>query len=400
MTFGGAVRIFHLLRLASRYHDVTVLSYGTPGDKEKLYGSLEGRVRDINIIPYPLSVEYRRFAQIYSFVSNHSFFHLLAYSEQMQKAIDDLLARNDFDIVQTEFAHMGSLELKTDAHKILDSHNVEYNNFRRMAEKSNMFLRRIHYYSEYKKFYREEHEACRKFNSIFVTSDVDKAMLDNNVPEVPKYVVPNGVDASYFVPSMETPEPHSIVFTGLMSYLPNDDGILYFLERIFPDVLQSIPQAKLYIVGSNPTSELRNHATNNIFISGYVDDVRPYIRRSSVYIVPLRMGGGTRLKILEAMAMKKPIVTTSIGSEGIDIVDGESAIIADDPREFAESVVRVLRDAALGQRIAENGYGIMRIRYEWSVIGGQMELLYEKLAGDHRLYSYAQTKSTSSRPFL
>jgi hypothetical protein len=169
MTFGGALRIFHLLRLASRYHDVTILSYGMPGDKEKLYECLEGRINDINIISYPKSVELRRFAQIYSFVSNHSFFYMLAYSEMMQKAIDEMLARNNFDIVQTEFAHMGSLRLNTSAHKILDSHNVEYNNFRRMAEKSRTLLRRLHYNSEYKKTYREELDAYRNFNIYEVT---------------------------------------------------------------------------------------------------------------------------------------------------------------------------------------------------------------------------------------
>ena len=162
-----------------------------------------------------------------------------------------------------------------------------------------------------------------------------------------------------------------------MSYVPNYDGMLYFLDSIFPLILQQSPQTKIYIVGSNPPKKLLRRATHNIIITGFVEDVRPYVYRSSVYVVPLRMGGGTRLKVLEAMAMKKPIVTTSIGCEGIEIVNGSSAIIADELQAFADSVVQLQKDSALRQKLITNGYETMRTHYDWNVIGEQVESLYQ-----------------------
>ena len=312
----------------------------------------------------------------------------------MQDTLNQVLERNDFDIVQTEFPTMGSYRLRDiDAIKILDCHNVEYDNFRRICHKTNSPLKKLHYYCEYKKFYREELEACRRYDVLLVTSNRDKQILDDDITSVPKYVIPNGVEASYFTPSQEVSEPYSLVFTGAMGYVPNYDGVLHFLDDIFPLVLKQIPQAKVYIVGNQPPKQLLRRAAHNIVITGFVEDVRPYVWRSSVYIVPLRMGSGTRLKVLEAMAMKKPIVTTSIGCEGIDVANGESVIIADQPQAFAESIIKLLHDNALRQRLINNGYELMKTCYDWPVIGDQLENLYQELyTAQHQV-----TAKTASR---
>jgi len=379
VTFGGAMRVFHLIRLAAEQNDVSVVAYSNPEKQASFRSLLGGRVSDVTIVPTHWQWHQRRLAQLTALFSRHSFFYTLARSAAMQEAVSGAIGRKTFDVVQTEFAHMGSFALETDAVKILDAHNVEYDNFRRIAENSRSLLHRLHYYTEYKKFFREEQAACRRHEAVFVTSGRDKAMLDADVPEIPKYVVPNGVDASYFTPSADTPEPWSLVFTGAMSYVPNYDGMLYFLEQIFPLILKKVPQAKIYIVGSNPTQELREKASDNVVVTDFVDDVRPYAWRSSVYVVPLRMGSGTRLKVLEALALKKPIVTTSIGSEGINVVDGETALIADDPQAFADATVRLLHDRQLQRRLAENGEQLMRSQYEWSVIGEEVQRLYQDL---------------------
>ncbi len=379
-TYGGALRVYHLIRLASERHDVTVLSYGWPDQRERMREQM-GRVGAINLVSRHWPGRLRRVVQFYSLFTRHSFFYMLGQSKEMQHSLDGLLERKDFDVVQTEFAHMGTYRMATSAHKILDSHNVEYDNFRRMGEKARSPFRRLHYYSEYKKFRREEQEACRRYDSILVTSARDGKILDADVPHVPKYVVPNGVEAAYFRPGAEAPEPFSMVFTGAMSYIPNHDGMCYFLDSIFPLILRRVPSAKIYIVGSQPMPELMRRASENIIITGTVDDVRPYVWRSSVYVVPLRMGSGTRLKVLEAMAMKIPIVTTGIGSEGIDVHNGETALISDDPSEFADSVVRLLHDHDLRRRLSEAGHDLMKSKYEWSVIGENIDALYGKFTG-------------------
>jgi len=303
----------------------------------------------------------------------------MARSRQMQNTIDMVLSENNFDIVQTEFSSMGCYTLPNTIVKILDSHNVEYDNFRRMWLKTSSPLRKLHYFDEYKKFYHEELENYKSQDALFVTSSRDKQILDADLPNLPKYVVPNGVDASYFAPSPQSPEPYSMVFTGAMSYIPNSDAMLYFLDSIFPLIQREIPEAKIYIVGSGPPKELLRRATDKIVITNFVDDVRPYVYRSSIFVVPLRMGGGTRLKILEAMAMKKPIVTTSIGCEGIHVRHNESALIADDPETFAQYAVRLLRDAGLGRQLTTNGFELMNAEYEWNVIGTQINSLYQQI---------------------
>jgi glycosyltransferase involved in cell wall biosynthesis len=240
-------------------------------------------------------------------------------------------------------------------------------------------LRRLHYWSEYRKFYREEIYACSNHDAILVTSERDKQILDRDLPDSSKYVIPNGVDAAYFKPGTEKPEPFSLVFTGAMSYAPNSDGMLHFLEHIFPRILKQIPQMKIYIVGSGPPRALLSRASSNVIVTGFVEDVRPFVWRSGIYVVPLRMGGGTRLKVLEAMAMKKPIVTTSIGAEGINVCDGESALLADEPEQFADAVVRLSQDINLQQKLTANGYDLMLRQYEWSVIGIQLQSTYQSV---------------------
>ncbi|HTR81103.1 MAG TPA: glycosyltransferase [Bacteroidota bacterium] len=381
-TFGGALRIFHLLSNMVSRHEVSLLAYGGQREYRLLRQFFGEKIKYIYLVPYPWPDRHRRLAQFYSLWTEHSFFHNLVYTDLMQTMINRQLRTNRFDIVQTEFASLGAFTFNTEAVKILDAHNVEYDNFRRMSENAHSMMRKLHYYREYKKFFAEEMEACRKHDAIFVTSSRDKCILDRDVEDVQKFVVPNGVDTKYFTPSIGFSEPHSIVFTGMMAYVPNYDGMLYFLDQIFPIVLRSIPDAKIYVVGNRPPKRLQKRSSRNVIITGYVDDVRPYVWRSSVYVVPLRMGGGTRLKIVEAMAMKKPIVTTSIGCEGIEAKDNEDLLVRDTPQEFADAVIRLLEDRSLAARLVWHSYEKVRASYDWSIIGRQMERLYQRLVNE------------------
>jgi glycosyltransferase involved in cell wall biosynthesis len=377
--FGGALRTYYMLKSLSRHHDVTVLTYGDDAVERELKTHFGPWLSSIHTVQLPLAWKSRRLLQFYSLWTRHSFNYVAAHTRRMQLKIDEILAEDGFDIVQVEFAHMGGFQLPTDAIKILDCHNVEYDCFRRIWLNTHTMLRRYHYYLEYKKFYREEIQACRKQDAIFVTSVQDKALLERDVPGVRKFVVPNGVDTSYSKPSSEGEESWSLVFTGSMGYVPNYDGMIYFLDQIFPIIQNEIPNAKLYIVGDRPPQKLLKRATNNVIITGYVEDVRPYVWRAKVFVVPLRMGGGTRLKVLEALAMQKAIVTTSIGCEGIEVTDEESALIRDEPQAFAEAVIELLRNPIRRNRLTQNGYDLVRARYDWTVIGEQVEEVYRSI---------------------
>ncbi len=382
--FGGALRIYNILKNIVPHNDVTLAMFGNQTDEERLRKEFNGVVQKIHTVPEPWQRKYYRLGQLYSTLNNHSFFHMLAVNREMQSLLDRLLSSDSYDIVQTEFSHLGSYTLRTSAVKILDAHNVEYDNFRRMWVNDQRPIRKFHYFLEYKKLFAEEIKGCTKQDALFLTSERDKEIFDRDVHNVPKFVIPNGVDSNYFASSNQEPEPFTLVFTGMMAYVPNYDGILYFLDEIFPLILKKYPQVKVYIVGNRPPKQLLDRASHNVIITGFVEDVRPYIRRASVYIVPLRMGGGTRLKIGEALSMKIPIVTTSIGCEGIDIVSGESAIIADDPVTFAEGVISLFQDKALKEKFVRNGYSLMQAKYEWSVIGIKIRELYQELVNDKK----------------
>lgn len=378
-TFGGALRSYHLLKHLVEYHQVTVACFGIPDVPSRLKKTFNANLEEIHVVPFPRIGRFRRLGQLYAHWTKDSFLQLECRSREMQTTLDRLLARDAYDLVQSEFYMMGSYHFRTDALKILDSHNVEHDIYRRMTVHAGSWLRRRHYDHEYRRLYAEELATCRKHDAIFVTSPRDKEILDAEVPAVPKFVVPNGVDTSYFTPTEQPHEPYSMVFTGMMGYVPNYDGMLYFLDKIFPLIQKEIPQVKIYVVGDRPPKELLKRAAENIVVTGFVDDVRPYVWKSAVYVVPLRIGGGTRLKILEAMAMKKPIVTTSIGCEGINVRHRESVLIADYPREFAQSVIELFRNETLQNRLVQNGHELVHAQYEWSVIGKQVEMIYRTM---------------------
>ena len=382
--FGGALRIYHLLMHLSKYHDVTVAGFSTPEEEKNLikqFPMLEGKT---HFVEYPYSDNLVRWSMIKSLFTTHSSWHQVTRSKLFQEKLDRLLAKESFDIIQSEFPVMAMFKYNSPAFKIIDSHNVEYDNFKRMAKVKNPF-KKLFYHLEAYKFYREETAVCSQQDALLVTSERDISIFDQTVPDVPKYLIPNGVDTNYFQPFKTQPDPHSMVFVGMMKYVPNEDGITWFLDEIFPKILEKVPDATITIVGKNPPQSMLNRADKNIIVTGFVEDTRPYIEKSAVYVVPLRMGGGTRLKIMEALAVKKPIVTTSIGCEGIDVVNGETILISDDPDEFASRVIELFENPKRAIDLTDKGYELVKNLYRWESIGLQMDQAYNELAGQHSM---------------
>jgi glycosyltransferase involved in cell wall biosynthesis len=193
-------------------------------------------------------------------------------------------------------------------------------------------------------------------------------------------VVPNGVDLEGFAPSTSMRTKHSLLFLGMMNYHPNDDGVQFFLKEIFPAIRASIPDVHLTIVGGEPSAAVRAAASPQITVTGLVPDVRPYLASAEVLIVPLRAGGGTRLKLLEAMAAGIPAVSTSIGCEGLGAVHDQHLLIADGAEAFARTVIRLLGDAGKRQRLAERARQFVMTRYGWTQIGEVLQAQYNALA--------------------
>lgn len=383
--FGGALREYYILKSLASEHDVTLLTYGDEERKKMFYKQFEGSVDELCMVSEHWERRHRRLAQLCSLWSSDSFYHSYNCSAEMQEKINQYLGQGDFDAIHFEFSTMANYDIRADIDiiKVTDTHNVEYENFRRMWQKSSSPVKKWFYGREYPRIFEEEIEALSKQDVIFSTSEDDRAIIKSDVPDVPNYVVPNGVDTSYFKPNPSVElEPHSIVFTGMMGYTPNHDGMHYFLDDIFPHILEQVPDAKVYIVGKSPPQDLKNRSSSRVEVTGFVDDVRPYVWQSSVFVVPLRMGSGTRLKVVEALAMQKPVVSTSRGCEGINVEDGKSILIEDSPKAFADSVVQLFKDEDLRSELTANGYRVIKNHYEWERIGDKMLEVYNSLSSE------------------
>lgn len=386
--FGGALRIYNLIKQMSKYHKLTLLTFGNERVKNLLASNFNNGIDSIQVCtikPWYRVSKLKRFAQFFTVFSNKSFFTSIVQHKEMQNLIDKIIDNNYYDIVQFEFPHMANYDIKTDALKILDAHNVEYRIFYLQHKYAQSWFRKQFYYIEYKKLYAEEIAVCRKQDAILVTSENDANIFNQEIPEIPKYIIPNGVDTNYFTPTNTSPEPKTLVFTGTLQYIPNYDAMHYFIDDILPIIKKSIPDIKLNIVGKNPPKNLIKKSSDNIKITGYVDDVRPYVQNATLFIVPLRMGSGTRLKILEAFAMKKPVISTTIGAEGLNLINGEHALIADKPEEFAEQVIRLLKDISLQKKLVTNSYELVKTIYDWDIIGKRLNTVYENIISNSKV---------------
>lgn len=341
----------------------------------------------ITMVPDPfwLTDPWKRAGQFYALLRNTSFTEIASRNREMQRALDRSFARENFDLVQIAYPVMGYFTFRTDAIRVLDAANVEYDIHRRSAEASRSIVRRLWSSYEARKLRPQEIAICGEQDMVFIPSQRDKELLDRDVPHVPKTVIPNGVDTGYFTPYDGAVEDDTLVFTGAINYFPNADAVTYFVAEVLPLIHKVRPGVRFSIVGNAPPESVRRLASSHVEVTGFVDDVRPAIRRSAVYVVPLRIGGGTRLKVLEAMAMRKPIVTTPVGCEGIDVTDGSSVMIADSPQAFADATLRLLADRRRAQALAAAGYDLVRSRYDWSMIGNAMGDVYERLRVRHQV---------------
>ena len=375
-TWGFALRVYHLGRELSRHHDVTLLTYDTQDSTRDWY-ALASLFRVHRVKGRRGS---RRAMQVRSLVSRRSF-HLSRFqTAEMQRAILDLRARGAFDIIQVESSQMFGFDFPDPAAVVIDEHNIEHDLVRRVAQLERSKLRRAYLQLECRKVHREEVAAWRRADGIVLTSSNDEQKLRDEVPSARTRVVPNAVDLEYFSPAAATVDTDSIVFVGAINYRPNSDAVVYLAERILPLVRRARPRATLTVVGPGAPAEVRRLAGDGaVRIVGGVPDVRPYVAAASVLTAPLRMGGGTRLKVLEGLAMAKAVVSTSVGCEGLDVRPGVDLLVADDEESFAECVVRVMDDPNLRQRLGSDGRRRVEGLYSWAAVTAELEDFYRHL---------------------
>jgi len=374
------------MRLLARDFDVTALCFyrkasrPTPADVE---ASIRGLSRIAKVRAFPIPQDRSRGRLIWdhvrSVLSQRVYTRYVYDSSDFRRALSHELESTKYDVVHVDSLDLASyLSAVGDVPVICTHHNVESDLLRRRATLESFPL------SSYLRLQSrlmedEERQGCAGVSLSVAVSSADAERLSNISGGAPVLVVPNGVDTEYFRSQGDTRE--GIVFVGGYTWYPNRDALGYFAESILPLIREQVPDVPVTWVGDAPDSIRQTYDNrHNIRLTGFVDDVRPYIDAAACYVVPLRVGGGTRLKILDAWAMSSAVVSTSLGCEGLDAVDGDNILVRNTPEAFANAVVTVLRDSQLRTRLAAAGRHTAERTYDWDVIGRTMLHHYHSLA--------------------
>jgi sugar transferase (PEP-CTERM/EpsH1 system associated) len=375
---GGKLRSFHMASELAQRHAVTLFTFYSehPNDQhEKLHEPFA------DVIALPLRLpgrqslrEIARYASL--LFTGQPYTMRKYYVPELRRRIETVLAERRFDAIICDFIYpAGLLDWRLPCPKILFTHNVEARPWERLYRVTSNWLWKAAAFVEFKTLTRAERTYVRLADHVLTVSEVDRQFFAQYVPAERITALPTGVDIDFHTPVPGEELDGAIVFTGSMDWMPNEDGIEWFLKEVFPIILQKAPDAVLWVVGRNPSERLQALAQSNrsVRITGRVDDIRPYIRRGSVYVVPLRSGSGTRLKIFEAMATGKAIVSTTLGAEGLPVEDGTDIVLADDAESFARETVELLRDGNRRRALGLAARARVAERHGWASVTEKLE---------------------------
>lgn len=380
---GGRLRTWHLMRHLAERHDISYLSFAdgtqTAADRE----GMQAVASRLVTIPRsdPAKGSPRFYVDTARYVFDGAPYAVAKYrSDAFRQQVAELLSTGRFDALICDFLPpVVNLPDHLPCPSILFTHNVESEIWRRHAEHAANPAARFLLTQQWRRMLRFERQALARFDLVLAVSEADRRTFERLYPEAlkrPAHVVQTGVDTSYFAPMPATAAagPAHLVFTGSMDWLPNEDAMVHFVRDMLPLVRQAEPETTLSIIGRAPTPAVQRLAGEpGVIVTGRVDDVRPHVAEGSVYVVPLRIGGGTRLKIFEAMAMAKAVVSTTIGAEGLPVRTGHNIVIADEPAAFAQAVVELIRNPDARRRIELEARRLVVTRYDWSAVAGDFE---------------------------
>ena len=370
---GGRIRAFHMLRQIARRHEVTVATHGSSEEAHSLAQMTGAKVL---VVPHPKGGRARRlFGALTSLPSKRPYVVVGAHDDRrLSAAIHELVMGRAFDLVHLD--HLDAAVYTSALNglpTLLDEHNFETRLLQRTAERARNPLLKLYLSSQARRLASFEAAACRSANVVTAVSEEDARALTVAAPDTRICIVPNGVDRDWFRPTEHHPRSGFLVFVGSMDWLPNLDGIEWFVEEVLP----LLPETHLTVVGRNPPAKLMRTAerTKRLTLTGSVTDVRPFVANAQVFVVPLRIAGGTRLKILEAFSMGVPVVSTPIGAEGLSVRDGEELLLGEDAKTFAAQILRLLDNPELRARLVKKGEAVAE-RHSWNAVGESMEDAY------------------------
>ncbi|WP_316202726.1 glycosyltransferase family 4 protein [Bradyrhizobium sp. SZCCHNRI30512] len=385
--FGAQARMHGLMTQLARRHDLTaVMMVDDAFDIEECRRAMQAYCRDVVLVPNPYGRDglSKRLLQLRSLVSVRSFDRLRVALPELQRVLDRVLRTTRFDVVNLEFPYLGHCLFRqapagaTPPRLIIDSHEIAYDLARQFAATGASLGRRLYAGANWRKLRREEIAAYREADGVYLCSADDEKRLHDDIPNARTAVIPNAADVEFYQPRSTDPAPdgRTLVYFGLLSTVPNIDAVTHFVHDIWPRIAARHPDARCKIIGGRPPPALTALAGPRIELTGFVPDLRPHLAAAAAVIVPLRLGGGTRLKIVEAMAMGKAIVSTSLGAEGIEAMPGRDILIADEPHAFADAVNGLLAEPDLAVRIGGAARQVAVEKYAWSAAAQALEDFY------------------------
>jgi glycosyltransferase involved in cell wall biosynthesis len=384
---GGRLRSLHMLGELSGRHRVSLITTRRSNDEATALGARLPACDRVDAIPYSLPKQgTARFSLMVarSWASPYPAdlwrWRISAVRARVRERL-----REGVDLCVADFlVAMPNVPGDTPTPVILFEHNVEYMIWKRLHEVETRRWRRALLRQEWRKMQRYEARACARAALTVAVSEADRALLAANAPGADIRAIGTGVDTAYFHPNGAVEAPARLVFTGSMDWYPNEDAITYFIDAILPELRREVPGLTLAVVGRDPSERLRAVcAAAGVDVTGTVPDVRPHVAEATVYVVPLRIGGGTRLKIFEALAMGKAVVSTRVGAEGLPIVSGQHFLQADSPADFARAVVTLLKDPGRRRALGLAGRRLVEERYSWTQVTRQFESHCEEVVAQH-----------------
>jgi glycosyltransferase involved in cell wall biosynthesis len=399
---GPKVKTWHVIRyLAGLGHEVILATFVRPEEKQHL-AVLENQCHKVFAIPINRSRIEDAGYLFRSLFSGRPFLVERDDLEEMRILVDELLEKQDIDVIHADQLTMTQFALPKHNHyelddvgngqgtrpfRIFDAHNAVWTILERMSENLPWYLRPLANF-EARKIKQFEGQIITEFDHTLAVTDIDRSALlsaadsgnngkslDENIVSV----VPIAVDTSEIKPVQLLEKSKSIVTLGTLHYPPNADGIRWFFEQVYPQVRDENPNANLTIIGKNPPLDFIRFAEQNsehVSVTGYVADLEPFLKDAAVLVIPVRAGGGMRVRILEGLAYGEAIVTTTIGLEGIDAESGKELIVADTPQDFADAVLDLLGNYELRNEIAKNGRSLVERNYDWQVVLQKIKDLY------------------------
>jgi glycosyltransferase involved in cell wall biosynthesis len=393
---GPKVKTWHVLRaLTGQGHAVTLVSFVRP-EEEQHIPALRKICEAVHVVPIRRSRVADIGYMLRSYLTNRPFLIERDDLRPMQELINKLVKEQDFDFIHADqltmvqFAIRGaSVSPNRKPKVIFDAHNAVWTIVERMQENARWFLKPV-LGIEARRVKRYEGELLKAVDHVLAVTDVDRAGLEEalkfaqvkeNEQVAPIAVIPIAVDTQQLQPIKRKTDSKSIVTLGTLHYPPNADGIRWFFMEVFPLIRQRVPDATLTIIGKNPPPDFVEHAISHsemIRLTGYVPELPPHLEQSALMVVPVRAGGGMRVRILEAFAYAMPVVTTTIGLEGIHARPEQDVLVADTAVDFAERVIELLEDVSLQEKLSSNGRQLAETKYDWQVVLSAMNPIYEQ----------------------